>query len=127
MQIQVFLISNFCHVLNVVFFLLGNSPASEFYMLTFRNTLSAIPWPTLTRAISLSHTCPQPLCGLLPLHYPLCNRTHPYSITLLTTGSGYFRAKPSPIWIPQQFSNLVVLQLPAYEDGTDRVFQNVSI
>ena len=35
-----FLISNFCRVLNVVCFLLGNSPASEFYMPTFRNTLS---------------------------------------------------------------------------------------
>jgi hypothetical protein len=34
-----FLISNFRHVLNVVCFLLGNSPASEFYMSTFRNTL----------------------------------------------------------------------------------------
>jgi len=34
------LISNFCRVLNVVCFLLGNSPASEFYMPTFRNTLS---------------------------------------------------------------------------------------
>jgi hypothetical protein len=34
-------------------------------------------------------------------------------------GSGYFRAKLSPIWIPQQFSNLVILQLPAYEDGTE--------
>jgi hypothetical protein len=35
-----FLISNFRSVLNVVCFLLGNSPASEFYMPTFRNTLS---------------------------------------------------------------------------------------
>ena len=34
-----FLISNFRHVLYVVCFLLGNSPASEFYMSTFRNTL----------------------------------------------------------------------------------------
>ena len=33
------LISNFHRVLNVVFFLLYNSPASEFYMPTFRNTL----------------------------------------------------------------------------------------
>ena len=32
--------SNFCHVLNVTCFLLGNSPAYEFYMLTFQNTLS---------------------------------------------------------------------------------------
>ena len=35
-----FLISNFRRVLNVVCFLLGNSPASEFYMPTFRNTQS---------------------------------------------------------------------------------------
>jgi hypothetical protein len=31
--------------------------------------------------------------------YLLCNRIHPYSITLLTISLGYFRAKPSPIWI----------------------------
>jgi len=35
----VFLISKFRRVLNVVCFLLGNSPASEFYVSTFRNTL----------------------------------------------------------------------------------------
>ena len=35
-----FLISYFRHVLNVVCFLLGNSPASEFHMQTFWNTLS---------------------------------------------------------------------------------------
>ena len=34
------LISNFLHGLNVVRFLLGNSVESEFYMPTFRNTLS---------------------------------------------------------------------------------------
>jgi len=39
-QKMVFLISNFRRVLNVVCFLLGNSPASEFYMPKFRNTLS---------------------------------------------------------------------------------------
>ena len=33
------MISNFHRVLYVVCFLLGNSPASEFYMPTFRNTL----------------------------------------------------------------------------------------
>ena len=38
--ITVFLISNFHRVLNVVCFLLGNSPASEFYMPMFRNTRS---------------------------------------------------------------------------------------
>jgi hypothetical protein len=39
-KLKIFLISNFRRVLYVVCFLLGNSPASEFYMLTFRNTLS---------------------------------------------------------------------------------------
>jgi len=43
LQIQnvkdIFLISNFLHVLNAVYFLLGISPSSEFYMPTFRNTL----------------------------------------------------------------------------------------
>ena len=38
-KIKTFLISHFRHVLYVVCFLLGNSPASEFYMPTFRNTL----------------------------------------------------------------------------------------
>jgi hypothetical protein len=38
------LISNFCLVLNVVFFLLGESPTSEFYVLTFQNTLSVHRW-----------------------------------------------------------------------------------
>jgi hypothetical protein len=39
----------------------------------------------------------------------------------------YFRTKPFPVWIPQLFSNLVIIHLLAYEDGTDRVFRNVSI
>jgi hypothetical protein len=30
-------------------------------------------------------------------------------------------------WIPQLFSNLVIIYLLAYEDGTDRVFRNVGI
>ena len=40
LQSFLLLISNFRRVPNVVRFLLGNSPASEFYMLTFRNTVS---------------------------------------------------------------------------------------
>jgi hypothetical protein len=39
-RLEISLISNFCRVLNVVYFVLGNSPASEFYMPTFRNILS---------------------------------------------------------------------------------------
>jgi len=80
----------------------------------------AIPWPTLTRAISLSHTHPRPPCGSLNFHYLLCKRTHPYPVTLLPVGLGYFRAKHSPVWIPQLFSNLVIIHLLAYEDGTDQ-------
>jgi len=38
-KLNFFLFSNFRHVLNVVLFLLGDSPSSEFYMPTFRNTL----------------------------------------------------------------------------------------
>jgi len=41
-NLQVFLISNFRRVLNVVCFLLGDSPASEFYIPTFRNTVHFI-------------------------------------------------------------------------------------
>jgi hypothetical protein len=48
----------------------------------------------------------------ITLHYLLCNRTHPYPVTLLPTGSGYFRAKPFPVCIPQHFLNIVILHLP---------------
>jgi len=40
MNCKLSLTSKFHRVLNVVFFLLGDSPASEFYVRTFRNTLS---------------------------------------------------------------------------------------
>jgi len=62
---------------------------------------------------------------VVTLYYLLCNRTHPYYVTLPTIGSCYFRAKLPPVWIAQQFSSVVILHLPAYEDGTDRVFRNV--
>jgi hypothetical protein len=39
-ETELFLISNFHHVLNVVCFLLGDSLASEVYMPTFWNTVS---------------------------------------------------------------------------------------
>jgi len=44
---------NFCRVLNVMCFLLGKSPASEFYMPTFRNTLFR-----LHRRVGILHTYP---------------------------------------------------------------------
>jgi len=39
-----FFISKFRRVVKVIFFLLGDSPASEFYVPTFRNTLSVPSW-----------------------------------------------------------------------------------
>ena len=39
-MLYIFLISNFRRVLNIVCFLLSNSPACVFYMPTFRNTMS---------------------------------------------------------------------------------------
>jgi hypothetical protein len=42
MKLDLFLISNFCLVLNAVCFLLGNFLVSEFYMPTFRDNLSHI-------------------------------------------------------------------------------------
>ena len=46
--------------------------------------------------------------------------THSYPVALLPIGLGYFPAKPSPVWIPQLFSNLVITHLHAYEDGTEQ-------
>ena len=53
-----FWISNFRHVLNVLCFLLGNSPASGFYMPTFRNTLIHLHGQVGMNNESLfTHTC----------------------------------------------------------------------
>ena len=97
------LISNFCRVLNFVCFLLGNYLASEFYMPTFRNTLS-VPFH---RRIGVEWLCLRNV-----------------GVTLLPTGSGHFWAKPFSLWIPLHFLNIVILHLSAYEFGTDRVFRN---
>jgi len=55
---QFFSISNFRLVLNVVFFLLGDSPAYEFYMPTFRNILSHLHrWFKLTPSMKMEKQC----------------------------------------------------------------------
>ena len=51
-----FLISNFRRVLNVVFFILGDSPASEFYVPAFRNTLSVPSYCILVPVILPAYT-----------------------------------------------------------------------
>jgi len=81
----------------VVCFLLGNSPASEFYMPTFRNTLFH-----LYRQVGVEWL------GL---------RNDGVSMREKVWLEN-FRAKPFPVWIPHHLSNLVILHLPAYENGT---------
>jgi hypothetical protein len=51
-RLYVFLISNFRHFVNVLCFLLGNSPVSEFYMPTFRNTLPVPSSRTMDTALN---------------------------------------------------------------------------
>ena len=90
---EIFLILNFRRVLNVLCFLLGNSPASEFICRRF-GTLCLFH---LHRRIGVEWLC------------------------LINVGSGYFRVKPFPVWIPQHFLNIIViLHLSVYEDGTER-------
>ena len=125
-----FLISNFRRVPHVVCFLLGNSPASEFCVPTFRNTLFHLHRQVGVERLNLG-TVGVSIGRSFGSNIARANnkegdgigvgpfRTHSYSVTLLTIGSGYFRAKLSPVWVPQQFSNLVILHLPAYEDGTE--------
>jgi len=45
----------------------------------------------------------------------------PHALTLLPIGSGYFRTKLFPVYIPHHFLLIYSFCLPAYEDGTDRV------
>ena len=55
---------------------------------------------------------------VVTLHYLLCTGTHPYPLTLLLLTQAIFEPAFS-LWTPQHFSNLVLLHLPAYEDGTE--------
>ena len=72
-----------------------------------------------TRHISFTYP-PVASVWVVTLHYLFCTRIHPYPlIALLPIGSGYFRAKPFPVWIPQHFSNLVIIHLLDYEDVTE--------
>jgi hypothetical protein len=64
-----FLNSSFRRVLNVVFFLMGYSPASEFYMPTFRKTLS-VPSSWL---VGVRRTC-------LPMKMGQCSEMPAYKI-----------------------------------------------
>jgi len=58
---------------------------------------SSTPWLTQTRTLSPSHTYQWPPCGSLPPTTCFCTRTRHYRITLLSIGSGCFRAKSFPL------------------------------
>jgi hypothetical protein len=60
-------------------------------------------------ALSPSHTCLWPPCGLLPSTACFCTWTRPYPVTLLPNGSGYFRANPFPCINTPTCPNLDIL------------------
>ena len=91
-QVIVILISNFRRVLNAVCFLLGNSPASEFYMPTFRNTVFHLyRWICVKNEIGLRNV------GVCIWEKVWLENSLSQWVTLLPIGSGYFRAKPFPV------------------------------
>jgi hypothetical protein len=59
------------------------------------------------------------MLGRYLFHYLLCNRTHPLPRHPPSNRLRLFSSQPSPVWIPQLFSNLVILHLFAYEDRTE--------
>ena len=62
-RIVFWLISNLCRFLNIVVVLLGDSPASEFYVQTFRNTVYSVLIGDVSR-----RNC---ICGCLVTIYGL--------------------------------------------------------
>ena len=81
-----------------------------------------IPWLTPTRALSPSHTYLWPPCGSLPSTACLCTRACPYPVTLLPIGSAIFELNLFPYKYPNILKPSHSSYLPAYEDGTGRVF-----
>ena len=108
---DVFLILNFRRILNVVCFLLGNSPGSEIYMPTFRNTLSV---PS-----SLADRCRMTMFKKYRGIHREISLARKWPVTILSTGLGHLRAKPFSLWIPPHFLNIVILHLSYYEEGTE--------
>ena len=121
----VILISNFCLVLNVACFLQGNSPASKLYTPTFRNTLSV---HIGAHGLHVCRYPPQPVSVLRP-------PPHTFSVLgpALTLSPSFrlaqaiFEPNHFPYEYPKIFNPSYSSYLPAYEDGTDRVFQNFGI
>jgi hypothetical protein len=106
-------IANFRRVLNVVFILLGDSPASEFYVPTFRNTVCSIFKGRVSGAVSSpSHTYYRPPLGVFALHslFLYSDTAFPRS-HLLPNDSGYFE----PNLYLYKYSSNVVSSDPRYK------------
>ena len=99
-----FLISSFRRVQNVVCFLLGDSPASDLYMPTFRNTLS-VP------------------SSKAPAFDDGTDRVF-RNVGIYKSKAPAFKDRTDRV-----FRNVGIYKskAPAFEDGTDRVFRNVGI
>ena len=117
-----FLFSNFHRVLNAVCFLLGNSPASELYMPTFRNNslTSTISCLTLL-ALSPSHTRPLVSMSVVTLHSLFLYSDLPptlspsFLMAQAISSQTFSRIIPQTCPHPSSFYT----HLPAYEDGTE--------
>jgi hypothetical protein len=64
---------------------------------------------------------------VVTLYYLLCTRTNPYPVSPPFYWLRLFSSQNFSLMNTPAFSNLVIPHLPAYEDGTDRVFRNVRI
>ena len=73
----------------VVCFLLGNSPVSEFYMPTFRNTLSHLHRPMKTEQAECSETLPYKI--QMPGNYPEERIQHVSSLSIGPEHIGDFK------------------------------------
>ena len=103
------LISNFRRFVNVACFLLGNSPASEFCMPTFRNTLSVLSsYPGRCRMTGFRKV------GVFV-------REKVWFENSLSQWLGLFSSQTFSRLNAPTFLKLVILHLSAYEDGTDSV------
>jgi len=81
-----FLISNFRHVLNVVSFLLGDSPASELYVPILQNSLFHLHWwCTLKLPLTPPTKMEKTACSRTWAHQIQTPRNHPKEITQLST------------------------------------------
>jgi hypothetical protein len=86
---------------------------------------STIPYPTLTHTITLTYPPMAAIVGPQPVSV-LCPA--PTQSPSFLMAQAIFQAKPFPAYTPTFIKpSSFHTHLPAYEDGTDRVFRNIGI